>query len=440
MKKAVSPALHDAVTAFLDEVKNVQTADELEEKAAQHIASIAPGSAYVHAVEQLIASAYLLGALHANDGAPGVSAADEADGIPRVSFSQAQTFLKSKVPLTKAEWEALEPKLRFRAFTVAVLGNADAIESVKHKLAETLTAGGGYAEFLKEIQHTLDTDALGVRAGYWETVFRTNTQSAYVAGKLEQAEKNGAKAYQLMVIDDGRTTHICRSLLRKSGYGMTLPADHPFWKTYGFPPYHFNCRTSVRPVYQSQLAKGAQNTVDNPGMERFRTFKVAQGFGGNPLDRESWWKLTDAMITRAQDFGLWAEILQQAHNLEMYSYQEYSEKEMQAAKLLADNGHTIYMLPRNTKAKCPDMLIDGQVGEIKQLNSSSKSAIDYEVRKAGKQRARVLFLELDPDTDISEAKNALSDRVRRTGLKKIYLLFNGKLIGLDRDAVIEQRW
>ena len=457
MKKAVSPALHDAVTAFLDEVKNVQTADELEEKAAQHIASIAPGSAYVHAVEQLIASAYLLGALHANDGAPGVSAADEADGIPRVSFSQAQTFLKSKVPLTKAEWEALEPKLRFRAFTVAVLGNADAIESVKHKLAETLTAGGGYAEFLKEIQHTLDTDALGVRAGYWETVFRTNTQSAYVAGKLEQAEKNGAKAYQLMVIDDGRTTHICRSLLRKSGYGMTLPADHPFWKTYGFPPYHFNCRTSVRPVYQSQLAKGAQNTVDNPGMERFRTFKVAQGFGGNPLDR-------DAMITRAQDFGLWAEILQQAHNLEMYSYQqellkgyrrvytakngyvetaknwEYSEKEMQAAKLLADNGHTIYMLPRNTKAKCPDMLIDGQVGEIKQLNSPSKSAIDYEVRKAGKQRARVLFLELDPDTDISEAKNALSDRVRRTGLKKIYLLFNGKLIGLDRDAVIEQRW
>ena len=415
-------------------------------------------------MEQLIASAYLLGALHANDGAPGVSAADEADGIPRVSFSQAQTFLKSKVPLTKAEWEALEPKLRFRAFTVAVLGNADAIESVKHKLAETLTAGGGYAEFLKEIQHTLDTDSLGVRAGYWETVFRTNTQSAYVAGKLEQAEKNGAKAYQLMVIDDGRTTHICRSLLRKSGYGMTLPADHPFWKTYGFPPYHFNCRTSVRPVYQSQLAKGAQNTVDNPGMERFRTFKVAKGFGGNPLDRGSWWKLTDAMITRAQDFGLWAEILQQAHNLEMYSYQqellkgyrrvytakngyvetaknwEYSEKEMQAAKLLADNGHTIYMLPRNTKAKCPDMLIDGQVGEIKQLNSPSKSAIDYEVRKAGKQRARVLFLELDPDTDISEAKNALSDRVRRTGLKKIYLLFNGKLIGLDRDAVIEQRW
>ena len=228
-------------------------------------------------MEQLIASAYLLGALHANDGAPGVSAADEADGIPRVSFSQAQTFLKSKVPLTKAEWEALEPKLRFRAFTVAVLGNADAIESVKHKLAETLTAGGGYAEFLKEIQHTLDTDSLGVRAGYWETVFRTNTQSAYVAGKLEQAEKNGAKAYQLMVIDDGRTTHICRSLLRKSGYGMTLPADHPFWKTYGFPPYHFNCRTSVRPVYQSQLAKGAQNTVDNPGMERFRTFKVAKG-------------------------------------------------------------------------------------------------------------------------------------------------------------------
>lgn len=170
------------------------------------------------------------------------------------------------------------------------------------------------------------------------------------------------------------------------------------------------------------------------------------------------------MITRAQDFGLWAEILQQAHNLEMYSYQqellkgyrrvytakngyvetaknwEYSEKEMRAAKLLADNGHTIYMLPRNTKAKCPDMLIDGQVGEIKQLNSPSKNAIDFEMRTANKQRARVLFLEPDPTTDIVILKDALANRIKRTSFKKIYLLFDNRLLELTRDKIIRQEW
>ena len=427
--------LHDAVTAFLDKVKNVKTADELEEKAAQHIAGIAPDTVYVHAVEQLIASAYLLGALHADDGAPGVSAADEADGIPRVSFSQAQTFLQSKVPMTKTEWEALEPKLRFRAFTVAVLGNADAIESVKQKLAGTLKDGGGYAEFLKEIQHTLDTDSLGVRAGYWETVFRTNTQSAYVAGKLEQAEKNGAKAYQLMVIDDGRTTHICRHLLRESGYGMTLPADHPFWKKYGFPPYHFNCRTSVRPVYQSQLAKGEQNTVDNPGMERFRTFKVANGFGGNPLDRGNWWMMTQSQMEQAIKYhvlhmfnrtenvfadydsvwrgytrhkgknGGWYDLCKTPPN-------DWQTDNKPVVEFLAEHGYKIKVLPEilNTqknysiKWSNPDIILNGILTDIKTVDTSITSRLKS-VKKQKLHNA-VLYI---PDTFSLEEITAAFD-------------------------------
>lgn len=389
-------------------------------------------------MEQLIASAYLLGALHANDGAPGVSAADEADGIPRVSFSQAQTFLKSKVPLTKAEWEALEPKLRFRAFTVAVLGSADAIESVKHKLTGTLRDGGGYAEFLKEIQHTLDTDSLGVRAGYWETVFRTNTQSAYVAGKLEQAEKNGAKAYQLMVIDDGRTTHICRSLLRKSGYGMTLPADHPFWKTYGFPPYHFNCRTSVRPVYQSQLAKGAQNTVDNPGMERFRTFKVAQGFGGNPLDRGNWWMMTQSQMEQAIKYhvlhmfnrtenvfadydsvwrgytrhegknGGWYDLCKTPPN-------DWQTDNKPVVEFLAEHGHKIKVLPEilNTKEKYdvqwsnPDIIFNGILTDIKIPQNLTSAGILSRLNSARKQKLNSVILYIPDVMPIEEIKKGI---------------------------------
>lgn len=160
------------------------------------------------------------------------------------------------------------------------------------------------------------------------------------------------------------------------------------------------------------------------------------------------------MITRAQDFGLWAEILQQAHNLEMYSYQqellkgyrrvytakngyvetaknwEYSEKETQAAKLLADNGHTIYMLPRNTKATCPDMLIDGQVGEIKQLRNGTTTAVDNEIRDASHQRARIVFLQIPANINapLNKLIETAKRRMARSGtIKKILLYFNGEI-------------
>jgi hypothetical protein len=46
------------------------------------------------------------------------------------------------------------------------------------------------------------------------------------------------------------------------------------------------------------------------------------GFGGNPLDKESWGKITDAMIERATKYGIWPDILQQAADLDMISYQK----------------------------------------------------------------------------------------------------------------------
>lgn len=39
----------------------------------------------------------------------------------------------------------------------------------------------------------------------------------------------------------------------------------------------------------------------------FKTFKPQEGFGGNPVDKESWWKLTDNMKDRAEKFDLLEE-------------------------------------------------------------------------------------------------------------------------------------
>lgn len=252
----------------------------------------------------MVLSSYLLGIIHADEERPGkeINAAD--DEIPPIKFEEAVKFLEQKMPITKDEWKLLEPKARFRAFTVAKLGSATLIDTVKQQLLGVLEDGKGYAEFWNRIKQTVENDVSKIKPGYWETVFRTNTQSAYVAGKLQQFEKSGVAAYQLMVIEDVRTSRICRNLLNKSsGYGIILPVKHPFWQKYGFPPYHFNCRSSIRGVWPSQVGK-IGNVVQNPTMKSLKIFKPQGDFGGNPLIDGSWWELTKGQIEQANEFGV----------------------------------------------------------------------------------------------------------------------------------------
>jgi SPP1 gp7 family putative phage head morphogenesis protein len=245
----------------------------------------------------------LLGIIHADEERPGkeINAAD--DEIPPIKFEEAVKFLEQKMPITKDEWKLLEPKARFRAFTVAKLGSATLIDTVKQQLLGVLEDGQGYAEFWNRIKQTVENDVSKIKPGYWETVFRTNTQSAYVAGKLQQFENSGVAAYQLMVIEDVRTSRICRNLLNKnSGYGIILPVKHPFWQKYGFPPYHFNCRSSIRGVWPSQVGK-IGNVVENPTMKSLKIFKPQEDFGGNPLENDNWWRLTENQLEQAIKFN-----------------------------------------------------------------------------------------------------------------------------------------
>ncbi len=214
----------------------------------------------------------------------------------------AVRFLSAKIPLAKAEWERLEPRIRFRAFTVALLGYAHEIDAAKQILMESLEEGTSYRDTWYRLR---DRVAAGesLSPGYWENVYRTNTQSAYVAGKLEQYQGSGVAAYQLMVIEDNRTTAICRSLLsRASGYGAVIPADDQFWKTSGFPPYHYQCRTSIRGVWPSQLRRIRPDTRQTA--PDIRNFEPMAGFGGNPAKDGLWWEETASQRKQAEAYGV----------------------------------------------------------------------------------------------------------------------------------------
>ncbi|MCI6545110.1 MAG: minor capsid protein [Spirochaetia bacterium] len=312
-KKAIAPHLKKVLQDYLNNVKNA-------DKTLLEKPFIPDTSAdIVRNIEQCLISSYLLGQIHAEEENP-ERKINAGDGdIPPVPFAEAIDFLKARVPMTKKEWEKLEPKLRFRAFTVTKLGTAVEIETAKQVLISALEKGESYSQTWEMMNDIFGKGELGFKAGYWENVFRTNTQTAYMAGKLQQYEKTpGIAAYQLMIIEDDRTSKICRNLLTKTGRGLVLSVDDDFWKTKGFPPYHFQCRSSVRAVYQHQL-KAENIKIDHP--KHLDRFKPGEGFGGNPLTDGNWWKLTSSQAKIARKIGIEADLSRKEELIKMATEQ-----------------------------------------------------------------------------------------------------------------------
>jgi len=393
-----------------------------------------------------------------------LDAADEE--IPPLPFEEAVSFMKSKIPMKKTEWNALEPKLRFRAFTVARLTQLDYIEAARGRLISAMEKGEGYASTWKDIKAISAEDgAINFTPGYWENVYRTNTQTAYTAGKLMQFKDNPPPAWRLLIVDDSRTSDICRGLMRDGKQSLVMSSDHPFWEIFGFPPYHFQCRTGLQAVYKSEIDQ--RTTVENPSMKSLRKeFAPRDGFGGNPLDKESWWKITDSMIERATKYGIWSDILQQTTDLDMISYQKellkgyihlfdgqkggyihqsknwnYSKKELDTAKELANDGHKIYLLPRSKIVKSADMIIDNKIGEIKHQEEPGFKSISSEIRDAGKlQRARVVVINVLEETTSEDIQKGLWKEIHRTPVQTVILKWHGKTWNLPRDLLMNKNW
>lgn len=400
-----------------------------------------------------------------------IEAAD--DNIPPVPFAEAADFLKSKIPLTKKEWEDLEPKVRFRAFTVARLSGADFIETARTILAASLETGEGYAETWNQVKNAIDDDPLSLRPGYWENVYRTNVQSAYTAGKLRVFAENPPAAIRLLVIDDSRTSKICRHLLSQgSAYGMILPSSHQFWKTYGYPPYHYQCRTGIQGISQAEMTK-KRIPVENPTISSFRQkgFKIQPGFGGNPLDGESWWRMPKELAFRAANYGLFDEVEAFAKKNGLHNFTlnlvngsdwrklqgtQFSvekavkadplQKEIAAAKILTEKGHSVYFTPENhSGGKNPDGIIDGKTADFKIITSSKIDKIEDRIKECDRQGVRIACIVTPDNHNYSRQEAAkFARRVLEQGyvsngvrtplenVKEIYLLYGASVSVLKK--------
>ena len=329
-------------------------------------------------------------------------------------------------------------------------------------MIKAIEDGESFTDNWQSIKAITKSKAEMFSPNYWEAVYRTNTQSAYNAGRLMQYQNNPPAAWELLVIEDGRTSDTCKGIVSLIGNGKALPSSHNFWSTYGFPPYHFNCRTTFRAVYDYEKRHGTE--ITNVSMPKIkRKFRPQAGFGGNPIEKESFWKITPAMIARADKYGITGDIVKQARDMDMQSYfpellqnydvvhkgkeggyvqmaknSDHSDIEIKSAKRLADLGHKVYLLPRSDFASSPDMLIDNEIGEMKHIHTDTRRTIREHIRKGGdKQRARTLYIQIQSQKQKDRLLQIMKEEIENLPTQTVLLDFNGSIIKYGRNFFLK---
>ena len=179
------------------------------------------------------------------------------------TFEEAVVWFRARVPITDAEYQTLSDRAKRRAFTVAGVAQLDVIQDVHTALEKALIEGTTLEQFKKDLGTKLRNAWAGSvnKPGHrLETIFRTNVQSAYAAGRWKQlTDPDVLAVYPWWVYDsvlDSRTSSIC-----SERNGVTLHSSDPWWNQ-NYPPSHHRCfpsgtmittRLGKKPIEQIQI-------------------------------------------------------------------------------------------------------------------------------------------------------------------------------------------
>jgi len=246
-----------------------------------------------------------------------------AEDVENLPYAEAVEYLKKRDVIKKVDYNKLSDKMRFRAFTASRIADGDLLKRINSELIKNVNDGKGLKDFLS-LTKTDILNKVGMGAGgqgwYWETVYRTNVQTAYNTGRMMGFEEDTPLALHFVGIEDSRQTDVCHSLSN-----VIRPYDDPLWEKY-IPPLHFGCRSTVRAIYDEDELPEEWSSLE--GIE-----KPAKGFGTNPLENDSWWNELSSQVARAKEYGVQGEI-DIAKAMLISDFESYQ-------KLLSEKGMTL---------------------------------------------------------------------------------------------------
>ena len=173
-------------------------------------------------------------------------------------FQEQVDFFRNKLTLGTRAWDDIMHEAHDRAFVVAGAMKADLLADLRRAVDRAIVQGTSLKAFREDFKQIVFNRGWtgwtgeGSAAGEaWRTkvIWETNLRASYAAGRWAQLNDPGLKKlmpYWRYVHADSvlhpRPLHLAWGQSR-----LTLPADHPFWKTH-FPPNGWGCRCRVTAV------------------------------------------------------------------------------------------------------------------------------------------------------------------------------------------------
>ena len=191
----------------------------------------------------------------------------------RQQFQQQIDFFRQKLNLPTERWDDIRAAAHDRAFMVAGAQKADLLNDLR-KAVDKSVNGQSIGEFRKDFAAATAKSGWsgwtgeGTKAGEaWRTrvIYQTNVATSYAAGRWKQLndpDLKAARPFWKYIHADG-VIHP-RPLHKAWGdAGLTLPSDHPFWRTH-FPPNGWGCGCRVKAV---RLPRGNDATSPPDGWD-----------------------------------------------------------------------------------------------------------------------------------------------------------------------------
>ncbi|WP_169799438.1 phage head morphogenesis protein, partial [Cedecea neteri] len=162
-------------------------------------------------------------------------------------------------------WKDLEDEAHAVQFTVAGILKLDVLNDIHQGLTQAMANGTTLTQFHNDLEPLLQrkgwlgrglvADEYGELAGKklmpyrLDTIFRTNIQSAYAAGRYQQQMRTVTERpyWEYNAVMDNRTRPMHASL-----NGRVFAADDPIWQSI-YPPNGYRCRCWIRALTRAQM-------------------------------------------------------------------------------------------------------------------------------------------------------------------------------------------
>ena len=172
---------------------------------------------------------------------------------------KAVEYFESKGYQIGFRWQDVAAEAHAKAFTVAGVMKVDVLQDIRQALGDALKKGTTFDDFKRQISPVLqrkgwlgqgmivdpdtgEIEGKRLNTRRLQTIFQTNMQSAYMAGRyatqLDQVDTH--PYWEYVAILDSRTRPAHRVLA-----GSVYRYDDPFWQTF-YPPNGYRCRCRVR--------------------------------------------------------------------------------------------------------------------------------------------------------------------------------------------------